>query len=426
MERPQGDIIIIGAGVAGLLLAQHLQKSNIPFRIFERDADLTTRGVGWGLTLHWSLPALRDLLPDDLFRRLPEVYVDRVAVERAEATRFPFYDLSTGELKAATPPAPESQRIRVARDRFRQLLASGINIQWAKAATNIESRDDKDGATVHFADGTSSSGKLIVACDGGKSRVRKALFPNRETYKIPIRVMGARVEYTPDEIQPIKKLDPVFLQGTASKNDTYVYFSILDAPGNNTPGNNGTYIGQVIISWPIRDGFFGRESGVPFPKTNKGGIELIKTFASTWAEPFRSLAASISPETEIKYLELYDWVPPRVPQDTGNVALVGDAFHPMSMYRGEGANHAILDVLDFVHIVLPHVDVSTQSGDGDTQSLHTAIEKYAETVTARARPAVLASRQACLDAHDWPSISGESPLLSRRAMQLDFDDSAFD
>jgi hypothetical protein len=95
--------------------------------------------------------------------------------------------------------------------------------------------------------------------------------------------------------------------------------------------------------------------------------------------------------------------------------------------RGEGANHAIVDVLDFVHIVLPHLVVSSQPGDsGDTRSLHTAIEKYAETVTARARPAVLASRQACLDAHDWPSISGESPLLSRRVMQLDFDDSAFD
>lgn len=122
-------MIIIGAGVSGLLLAQHLQKSSIPFQIFERDANLTTRGVGWGLTLHWSLPALRSLLPEDLVRRLPEAYVDRDAVQRGEPTRFPFFDLSTGELKAATPQAPESQRIRVARHRFRQLLATGIDVQ---------------------------------------------------------------------------------------------------------------------------------------------------------------------------------------------------------------------------------------------------------------------------------------------------------
>ena len=64
-------VLIVGAGISGLLLAQHLRKQNIAFRIFERDGDLKTRGVGWGLTLHWSLPALRSLLPLDFVQRLP-------------------------------------------------------------------------------------------------------------------------------------------------------------------------------------------------------------------------------------------------------------------------------------------------------------------------------------------------------------------
>lgn len=70
--------------MSGLLLAQYLRKTRVSFRIFERDTDLTTRGVGWGLTLHWSLPALRTLLPQELVDRLPEAYVDRGAVERGE------------------------------------------------------------------------------------------------------------------------------------------------------------------------------------------------------------------------------------------------------------------------------------------------------------------------------------------------------
>ncbi len=41
-------VLIIGAGVSGLLLAQCLRVSGISFRVFERDHDLTTRGVGWG------------------------------------------------------------------------------------------------------------------------------------------------------------------------------------------------------------------------------------------------------------------------------------------------------------------------------------------------------------------------------------------
>lgn len=122
-------VIIIGAGVSGLLLAQYLRKNGVPFRIFERDTDLTTRGVGWGLTLHWSLPALRSLLPEDLVARLPEAYVDRAAVARGEASAFPFFDLSTGELKGASPRAPESLRIRVTRERLRRLVATGIDIQ---------------------------------------------------------------------------------------------------------------------------------------------------------------------------------------------------------------------------------------------------------------------------------------------------------
>lgn len=127
----QKPIIIIGAGISGLLFAQYLRKSGtrVPFRVFERDADLTTRGIGWGLTLHWSLPALRSLLPEDIVRRLPEAYVDRAAVAEGLPSTFPFYDLSTGELKAKTPAADESQRIRVTRDRLRRLLSTGLDIQ---------------------------------------------------------------------------------------------------------------------------------------------------------------------------------------------------------------------------------------------------------------------------------------------------------
>jgi len=128
-QTPRLPVLIIGAGVSGLVLAHHLGVAGIPFLIFERDLDLTTRGVGWGLTLHWSLPALKALLPDHLLQRLPEAYVDRVAVANGEASTFPFFDLATGDLKAAVPNVPEAQRIRVSRERLRRLLATGIAIE---------------------------------------------------------------------------------------------------------------------------------------------------------------------------------------------------------------------------------------------------------------------------------------------------------
>jgi len=37
--------------------------------------------------------------------------------------------------------------------------------------------------------------------------------------------MGAKVQYSSKEMEQIRKLDPFFLQGTASANDSYMYFS---------------------------------------------------------------------------------------------------------------------------------------------------------------------------------------------------------
>ena len=116
---------------------------------------------------------------------------------------------------------------------------------------------------------------------------------------------------------------------------------------------------------------------------------------------------------------LSDWPPPKDLRTKGSVALVGDAMHSMVMYRGEGANHAIVDVLDFAREVLPHV-YHGSSAQPPRAALRAALDRYEDGVVARTRPAVLASRQACYDAHQWGRISPQSPLLSRRAMRLEF------
>ena len=48
-----------------------------------------------------------------------------------------------------------------------------------------------------------------------------------------------------------------------------------------------------------------------------------------------------------------------------------------------------------------------------------ACEKYETEMMKRAAPAVLASRQACLDAHNArKGIDGESPLVSKRKIDV--------
>lgn len=72
------------------------------------------------------------------------------------------------------------------------------------------------------------------------------------------------------------------------------------------------------------------------------------------------------------------------------------------------------------------VDVSAgkPTSVGKPSQLRDALDQYEKIVVDRARPGVLASRRACLDAHEWARIGPESPLLTKRQMNVVYDELA--
>lgn len=116
-------VLIIGAGITGLVLAQALRSQGVRFTIYERDPDPSYRGRGWGLTIHWALDTLLLLLPQNIIDRLPETYVNPVAVAVGE---FPFFNLRSGERRWQLP---SRTRIRVRREGLRKLLMEGIDVK---------------------------------------------------------------------------------------------------------------------------------------------------------------------------------------------------------------------------------------------------------------------------------------------------------
>ncbi|RDK42744.1 FAD binding domain protein [Aspergillus phoenicis ATCC 13157] len=397
-------VLIVGAGISGLLLAQHLQKLGVPYKIFERDAAIDARSGGWGLTLHWALPALRELLPDHLVQRLPEAYVNKAAAARGDTGRFSFFDLKTG---SALYSVPAAERIRVSRVRLRQLVATGLDVQWNKTLQNIESTADT--VTAHFADGTSYTGCLLIGCDGSRSPTREILYPDsHEMNPLPVQILGAATLYTAEEMAGAAEIDPFIFQGSHPESNVFLFFSILDTPNNFVESSKDKYECQIILSWAD-------SKDIAVPSDNGERIALMKSLASDWAEPFRTLVHRLSEDTEARSIRIADWMfRPLQNRSHPRVVLMGDSAHTMTMYRGEGANNAIVDVLDLTQ----RVDMRSL-GTMSTQALRDALDAYENDVFRRAEPSVLNSRQACVDAHDFTRILDESPLVSARVLKED-------
>ncbi|KAI2732354.1 hypothetical protein CBS147332_1493 [Penicillium roqueforti] len=387
-------------GISGLVLAQYLQRHDVAFKIFDRDSAIDARSGGWGLTLHWSLPALRELLPEHLVERFPETFVNKEASARGDVGRFQFFDLKSGD---ALYNIPAAERIRVSRVRLRQLLSTGVDVQWNKNLRNIESTADE--ITAHFEDGTSHTGRLLVACDGSRSRVREILYPNVQMNHLPVQLLGASTLYSAEEMGGVESIDPFIFQGSHPESNVFLFFSFLDTPNNFENSSKDRYHCQIIISWAD-------SKGIPVPDTNAERLALMKKLTDNWSEPFRSLVQKLPHDVEVRSIRVEDWMfslgrahaHPRA-------VLMGDSAHTMTMFRGEGANNAIVDVLDLV----TRVDMR-QPSSFDSKALLSSLAAYENDVFARAEPSFLNSRQACLDAHDFSKIEG-SPLVGLRDLK---------
>ncbi|KAG9699443.1 FAD/NAD(P)-binding domain-containing protein, partial [Aureobasidium melanogenum] len=373
-------------------------QQTIPFTILERDTTGDTREQGWAITLHWALPLLENMLPRELIAGIQKCQVNAKVAEN-DTRDFKLINLKDCSEHFNTS---SGKRWRLDRGRLRLALLDGLDghILWNKHVESIEHQ--KDVTKLQCSDGTSHIADIVIGADGSRSAIRKFLSP--ETHAVtplPFRMLGVRTELTEEQLAPLCAIDPLLFQGSEPGTGNFLYCSLLGAPTQET----STYTVQLNISWPKSSN---NEKEVF--SDNASRLAAFKLRAQGFDPCLRNPIESIAAGTPVVEITLADRE--FVPWDgLACVTLVGDAAHPMTMFRGEAANHGILDAYD----LLKHLQLIC-SGKCQKQD---AMHMYKRILTERAPGATLASRRACEDAHHYP-VNKDSPLVTERTMPPQF------
>lgn len=169
MSNNNAHVLIIGAGLGGLTLAQTLRKQNVPFTIFERDLPVD-RSQGWSLGLSWILEPLMSSIPTE--DKPPIRWCAANASLGLEDSHISegtcFMDGYTGEvIQKGLRKFEGVKEVRVNRKKLREWLLIGVSVEWGKRFVRYE--EDADGVTAYFEDGTHVRGSMVVGADGVNS-----------------------------------------------------------------------------------------------------------------------------------------------------------------------------------------------------------------------------------------------------------------
>ncbi|KAF9279827.1 hypothetical protein BGZ68_007665 [Mortierella alpina] len=162
-------VLIVGAGLAGLLLAILLDRAKIPYEIYERANEI--KPLGALMSLNASILTALDQL--GLLEEL-----EKVSLPNNKMT-FCSDDL---KVLGAFEVADEKDilgydRIAFSRPKLYDLLASRISPEKFHFGKKVMSvAQNKDGVMIRCSDGTTYHGDILVGADGAYSGVRQGLY----------------------------------------------------------------------------------------------------------------------------------------------------------------------------------------------------------------------------------------------------------
>lgn len=335
-------VAIIGGGIGGMALAVACLHRGIPFTIYERDNSFNERSQGYGLTLQQASKAIDGFGISTLEQG---VVSTRHLVHTPDGKVVAEWGMRKW-MENATKASPKKTNIHIARQALRstfiQQLGGNNKIQWGHQL--IDFNENKDGQLdLNFqVNGESKTEKadLIVGADGIRSAVRNILIGEENS---PLRYLGCIVILGICPLSALENSDHPLLDSatvfqTANGNER-IYMMPFDAES---------------VMWQLSFPMSEEEAKILSSK----GSEALKTEAiqrTQWHAPIpQIMEATLA--SQISGYPVYDreLLNPELLKNTEKATLIGDAAHPMSPFKGQGANQALLDALSLAREISKH------------------------------------------------------------------------
>jgi 2-polyprenyl-6-methoxyphenol hydroxylase-like FAD-dependent oxidoreductase len=328
---PEQSIAIIGAGLAGLVLARVLQILGIPSTVYELDAAADARKQGGSLDMHEESGqfALRTAGLYEEFRRLTHPQGETIRVLDKSGTVFINH----------APEEGEGGRPEIDRTTLRELLIASIDprtIMWGHkviAVTSLEGGRHE----LTFATGGIAAVDLLIGADGTWSKIRPLLSDAKPIY--------CGISYLEMQLSDVEERHPDLAQLVGPG----VFFALSDNKALMAHGGRHIHLGaslRVPQDWTVK-------SATDWSDAAAAREFLLREFADWGAELkdlIRNCDDTIIPRLIFALPIGHSWG--RSP----GVTLLGDAAHVMSPYAGEGANLAMLDATELALAIATHRD----------------------------------------------------------------------
>ncbi len=327
-------IAIIGGGIGGTALAVACLHRSIPFTLYEWDKSFDARSQGYGLTLQQASRAMQGF---GLSSLTAGVNSSRHLVHTPEGKVVGEWGMRN-QVKLNPDKAPKRINVHIARQALRLALLEQLPgrdvVQWGHQLVDFKQVGDGTVELNFRVNGKPKTAKadLVVGADGIRSTVRRLLIGEETT---PLRYLGVIVILGICPLEQLKGVDSDLL-------DMATVFQTAN-------GNERIYMmpyASDSIMWQLS-----------FPMTEEAakklsarGPEELKQEAirrTPWHDPIPAILKATKAELISGY-PVYDRaiLEPQLLEKAGPITLLGDAAHPMSPFKGQGANQALLDALN--------------------------------------------------------------------------------